>query len=78
MATVTFTLTQECASQNHGTITATGAVTQSVRVELNSFTEELTEEEKLGFLKTLFKIKRTEFSAATIRNALLNGYTFTL
>lgn len=78
MASLTFTRTWECASQNHVTINVTGDVTYTFHGDIDDLTRPVTEEEKEAFMKVLLRVAKIGRTRAQIRNALANGYTVTI
>lgn len=78
MASLTFTRTWECASQNHITINVTGDVEYTFHGDMDDLTGPVTEADKAACLKVLLRIAKIGRTRAQIRNALANGYTVTI
>ena len=78
MASITLTKTNECSSQNHLIVSVTGDVICTWHTNLDDITEQITDEEKIAFLKVLMRIAKIGRTRAQVRTALTNGYTVTI
>jgi hypothetical protein len=78
MASETVTLTARCSGGNHLTFSLTGALTQTVRTDVATVLEPMTEAELEAFCKALVKLGKVGRTAPQLLTLFQNGVTVTV
>jgi len=73
MTTATITLTDICSGGNHLTFSVTGDVAATVRADIGDLTSQITDEDKIAFVKVLAKLAKMVRTNNQVRQLLQSG-----
>jgi len=75
MAQITVTASNFCSGGQHATLTVSGDVSRTMRVDVTSFLEPVSVEDSLAFLRVLVKLVKIGKTPGQLKSALQAGVT---